>query len=136
MVLLNLVALSHNRIKLHPEEVKILFEFFDRSKEGMSRYRDFVTALRGFMSEYRRSIAEKLYDRLLYSSSKRVLSFEDIKKAHSLSQLGNTELDVTEQTAQDFLDLLLYHQLLWVGWPYSERGEQDCWRGHCTRGVP
>lgn len=107
-------ALHHNRIKLLPEDVKVLYNFFDRSREGATRYRDFVNALRGYMSQYRRSISEKLYDKILYASSKKSITFEDVRRAYNISHLGNPDLDVTEQTAQDFLDLMLYHQSLWV----------------------
>lgn len=73
------------------------------------------------MSEYRRSIAEKLYDKIVFASSKKSITFEDIRRAYNISHLGNPDLDVTEQTAQDFLDLLLYHQNLWVSLLYSRK---------------
>lgn len=113
--------MNHNRVKISPEESKILFNYFDRSKEGATRYKDFVTVLRGFMSDYRRSMAEKLYDELLHASSKKAITLDDIRRCFSTNHMGNPDLDVTEHTAVNFVDMLQHHQAIWVNSPYEER---------------
>lgn len=114
-VIYDQIGLKHNRIKLQSNEVKILFDFFDRSREGLTKYKDFMSALRGYMSDYRRSAVEKLYEKLVYLSGKKSLTFEDIKRVYRMDHFGNPERSATEQTAEDFIELLSYHQTLWVG---------------------
>lgn len=110
------IGLKQNRVKLQPDDVKILFDFFDRSHEGLTKYKDFLSALRGYMSDYRKSMAEKLYEKLLYISGKKSLSFEDVKRVYKMDHFGNPERSITEQTAEDFISLLSYHQTIWVSY--------------------
>jgi Ca2+-binding EF-hand superfamily protein len=92
--------------------LKVIFEFFDRTKTGLAHYLDLMSALRGFMSEYRQSLVDQTYESLIHTTKREYLTVEEVVSLFSASSVGPLERPAATQIVSEFIDLIeKYHSL-------------------------
>ena len=112
-----ILVLQQMNVNQHKDELMIIFEFYDRKKEGTIKYRDLVSSLRGYMSEYRQALVEKTYESLSSSLNHgQILTKASLATLFSLEFFGSVERDSQcDAIASEFMDLIDIHSKIYVG---------------------
>lgn len=111
-------ALSDARLNFTEEDSRVVFNFFDRRKDGHIQYSEFLAAIRGFMPEYRQNIVEKAYDNLVNEKGSGQLTLEDIRlrfnpEFHPDVEAGRKS---QEQATNEFLEAFESHHVFFVNY--------------------
>jgi Ca2+-binding EF-hand superfamily protein len=65
-------AMKENGHILYPQELERLFNYFDRNKDGVIYYNEFIRAIRGDLSERRKEAVDKTFKKLDAGSEGRI----------------------------------------------------------------
>jgi len=109
-------ALTDARLHFSEEDTKVVFNFFDRRKDGQLYYPEFLSAVRGFMPEYRQRIVEKAYDQLAEDRATAQLTLEDIRVCFNPDFHPDVESGrkSTEQAIHEFLEAFESHHVYYT----------------------
>jgi len=76
--------LGEQGIGLNQEQLQIIFNYFDRNKNGSVDYDEFLRGIRGELTEYRKTYIRKAYEKLDKNKDGKV-TLEDIAKIYDVS---------------------------------------------------
>ena len=116
-------ALTDARLHFNEDETRIIFNFFDRQRDGHIPYSEFLASVRGFMPEYRQEIVERAYDHLVQDKENGLLALEDIRlkfnpEYHPDVEAGRKSI---EQVTNEFLEAFESHHIFFVVSPHQTK---------------
>ena len=109
-------ALTDARLHFSEEDTRVVFNFFDRQREGHISYTEFLSSVRGFMPDYRQDIVEKAYDSLIQDKENGLLTLEDIRLRFNPQYHPDVEggRKSAEQVTNEFLEAFESHHNFFV----------------------
>jgi len=89
---------------LEENEIIVLFESFDNSRDGNINYDEFIRAVKGPMNQFRRSLIEKVFKKLDRDNSGKI-DINDLKNYYNTSQ--HPDVKSGKKTEEEVLDEFL-----------------------------
>lgn len=110
-------ALNDARLHFSEEDTQVVFNFFDRKKDGHIQYSEFLHAVRGFMPEYRIAMVVKAYEGLVDDKGASQITLEDIRVRFNSEHHPEVEAGrkSQEQATNEFLEAFESHHVYFVG---------------------
>jgi Ca2+-binding EF-hand superfamily protein len=94
-------AMTKFRVGLNPEELKILFEHYDRDNSGTLEFDEFLKGLRSRLSEQRRALSEQAFT-VMDTDGSGEIDFEDLKDKYDTSH--HPKVKSGEMTKKEAID--------------------------------
>jgi calcyphosin len=95
------VAMSKFRVGLNNDEVKILFDYYDRDRSGTLNFDEFLKGLRAKLSPQRRALAEQAFN-VMDSNGSGEIDYEDLKEKYDVT--NHPKVRSNEWTKKQALD--------------------------------
>lgn len=104
------------RLHFDDDDTQVVFNFFDRRRDGHIQYSELLNAIRGFMPEYRQSLAAKAFDQLMQEKTSGPLTLEDIRVRFNAEHHPDYEggRKSQEQATNEFLEAFESHHVYFV----------------------
>lgn len=118
-------ALNDARLNFSEEDARVVFNFFDRHKDGHLQYSEFLAAVRGFMPDYRQALVEKAYENLVNEKSASQLTLEDVRLKFNPEFHPDVEAGrkTVEQVTNEFLEAFESHHVYFVSLGYQTKDQ-------------